>query len=151
MVFDCNLFQLVSQPTHIEGNTLDLVLTTEPAVIDVLRVHPALTVLWVRITSCSVLACREILSVAVLSVCDTCCCGRLLQGQLGSTMQLSPGPGLQHMLWRLNCRIDLVWDQASCHVDYEYLYSQSAPKEALVSQMVFTSPTSSIQVLEYPK
>ena len=39
MFFDCNLFQLVSQPTHVAGNTLDLVLTTELAVIDALRVH----------------------------------------------------------------------------------------------------------------
>ena len=41
MVFDCNLCQLVSQPTHIAGNTLDLVLTTEPAAVEALRVHPA--------------------------------------------------------------------------------------------------------------
>ena len=41
MTFDCNLCQLISQPTHIAGNNLDLVLTTEPTVIEVLRVHPA--------------------------------------------------------------------------------------------------------------
>ena len=41
IVFDCNLSQLVSQPTHIAGNTLDLVLNTESAVIEALRVQPA--------------------------------------------------------------------------------------------------------------
>ena len=40
-VFECNLSQLVCQPTHIAGNSLDLILTTEPAVIETLRVHSA--------------------------------------------------------------------------------------------------------------
>ena len=41
MVFDCNLFQLVSQPTHVACNTRDLVQTTELGVIDALRVDSA--------------------------------------------------------------------------------------------------------------
>ena len=41
MVFDYNLCQLFSQPTHITGNTLDLVVTTEPAAVEELGVHPA--------------------------------------------------------------------------------------------------------------
>ena len=41
VVFDCNLSQLVGQPTHTTGNTLDLILTTKPAVFEALRVHSA--------------------------------------------------------------------------------------------------------------
>ena len=39
-VFDCNLTQLVTAPTHIMGNLLDLVLVSGADSISSLRVHP---------------------------------------------------------------------------------------------------------------
>ena len=101
MVIDCNLSQLVSQPTHIAGNTLELVLTTVPAVIEALRVHP--------LSDCPLstghfmvnfLACRE-----KPLCCDVVHVQHLLlylttQGRLGRAVQLSPRPGLQKITWK---------------------------------------------------
>ena len=39
-VFDCNLSQHVSEPTHVKGNLLDLVLTSASVVVKHLTVHP---------------------------------------------------------------------------------------------------------------
>ena len=39
-IFDCNLFQHVSEYTHVRGNLLDLVITSASAVVDHVTVHP---------------------------------------------------------------------------------------------------------------
>ena len=39
-VFDCNLTQHVSDPTHVKGNLLDLVLTSPSISVNHLIVHP---------------------------------------------------------------------------------------------------------------
>ena len=39
-VFDCNLTQHILEPTHVKGNTLDLVLTTPNVVVNCLAIHP---------------------------------------------------------------------------------------------------------------
>ena len=38
-VFDCNLYQIIDEPTHIHGNTLDLVLTTTPESISNIHIN----------------------------------------------------------------------------------------------------------------
>ena len=39
-VFDCNLAQHVSEPTHVKGNMLDLVLTSPGVAVNHVTVHP---------------------------------------------------------------------------------------------------------------
>ena len=38
-VLECNLTQLISEPTHCKGNVLDLVLTKDLDIVDAVRVH----------------------------------------------------------------------------------------------------------------
>ena len=40
LVFDCNLTQHVHDPTHVKGNLLDIVLTSQSVSFDFLIVHP---------------------------------------------------------------------------------------------------------------
>ena len=71
-VFDCNLTQHVSEPTHVKGNLLDLVLSSASVVVNRLTVYPLSLVDFSDHHAISLDFCCSVSSVPKCNVYDFC-------------------------------------------------------------------------------